>query len=99
MTTATRFRSEIDAALDTVAEDDSPATALANLLDRRGEWDWSDDGEHDPSERVAVIESTGAWWVVYRGAEPDEARRYATESEARERARSWCEDAGIGEVQ
>lgn len=83
--------SHVDAVLDTVDEDDSPATALADLLDKRGEWDWSDDSDHDPSDRTAVVESSGAWWAVYRGTEADEAHRCASEDEARAVERKWIE--------
>lgn len=72
----------VDTVLDTVADDESPATALADLLDRHGAWDWSDGSEHDPSDRTAVLESSGAFWCVYRGTEPDSASRCATLEEA-----------------
>jgi hypothetical protein len=68
---------KVDAVLDSVDGGDfSVAVALADLLDECGEWDWSDDSEHDPCDRLAVLESTGAYWLVYRGSEPDEATRY-----------------------
>jgi len=82
---------KVDAVLDMVGDDESPATALADMLDVDGQWDWSDDGEHDPSERTAVVESSGAWWAVYRGSSDDDARRCATEGEAREVEREWIE--------
>jgi hypothetical protein len=74
--------SQVDAILDTVSDDESPAEALADLLDEKGAWDWSDGSEHDPSDRLAVLESSGAYWLVYRGTEADEATRFATDSEA-----------------
>ncbi len=74
----------VDAVLDSVAEDESPATALADLLDRHGEWDWSDGSETDPHDRFGVVESSGAWWLLYRGTEPDECTRFAVEAEARQ---------------
>jgi hypothetical protein len=73
----------VDVALDRIeGEDESPATALADLLDRYGQWDWTDDSAHDPSDRFAVVESTGAWWLVYRGTEADAAWRHATRESA-----------------
>lgn len=77
----------IDAALDAIDEDTDGASAeaLADLLDKHGQWDWTDDAEHDPSDRLAVVESTGAYWVVYRGTEPDQAWRFATRAEADEK--------------
>jgi hypothetical protein len=75
-------KSQIDAIIDSTDEDESPATALADALDKAGAWDWTDDSDHDPSDRLAVIESTGAYWLVYRGSEGDEATRYATRDEA-----------------
>jgi hypothetical protein len=75
--------SEVDAILDTVSDDDTPAHALADLLDDKGDWDWSDDSEHDPCDRAALVESSGAYWCVYRGTEGDTAERFADENEAR----------------
>lgn len=74
--------SEVDAAIDSLDDDTDPATALADLLDHYGEWDWTDGSEHDPSDRAAVLESSGAWWYVYRGTEPDRAVRCASSEEA-----------------
>jgi len=76
-------RNAVDAILDQFDEDEDPSRALADLLDRRGAWDWSDGSEHEPSDRLAIIESTGAVWLVYRGTEPDSARRYGSRAEAR----------------
>lgn len=73
---------QVDAVLDTANEDET-ATALANLLDAKGAWDWSDNSDHDPSDRTAVVESSGAWWAVYRGTEADEAHRCASADVAR----------------
>lgn len=73
---------QVDAALDTVPDDEDAAHALADLLDDAGEWDWSDGSEHDPSDRLAVLESSGAYWLVYRGTEGDSAYRYSTRDEA-----------------
>jgi hypothetical protein len=73
---------QVDAVLDSVSDDESPAGALADLLDEKGDWDWSDDSEHDPSDRLAVLESSGAYWLVYRGAECDAATRFASYGEA-----------------
>ena len=87
---------QIDAALDTVGDEDSPAGALADLLDRRGEWDWSDGAEQDPSDRVAIVESSGAWWAVYRGTEGDEASRCATREEADAIATRWIDESTGG---
>jgi hypothetical protein len=89
--TMNKLNATIDAILDTVDEDDSPAKALADYLDKRGAWDWSDGAEHEPSDRVAVVESSGAWWAVYRGTEGDEAVRCATEAEADTKADEWIE--------
>jgi len=72
----------VDAVLDTVAAGESPAKALADMLDDAGAWDWADDSEHDPCDRLAVVESSGAYWLVYRGTESDEATRYASAAEA-----------------
>ncbi len=73
---------QVDAVLDMVADDASPATALGDLLDESGDWDWSSGAEHGPEDRLAVVESTGAYWLVYRGIESDEATRFATADEA-----------------
>lgn len=73
---------QVDAVLDTVGDDESPAQALGDLLDEGGDWDWSDGSEHCPEDRLAVVESTGAYWLVYRGVESDEATRFATADEA-----------------
>jgi len=81
---------QVDAVLDTV-DDEGVATALADLLDSEGAWDWSDDSDHDPSDRVAVIESSGAWWAAYRGTEADEARRCASEDAAQAIMTGWIE--------
>ena len=73
----------IDAILDTVDDDESPAEALCDALDESGAWDWTDNAEHDPSDRLAVLESSGACWLVYRGAGADKASRYASRAEAK----------------
>jgi hypothetical protein len=73
-------RSAIDVVID--VSDDGIATRLANLLDEHGTWDWADDSDHDPSDRLAVLESSGAWWLVYRGTEADDATVYETWAEA-----------------
>lgn len=71
--------SMVDAAID---QDGSSAQALGDLLDKHGAWDWTDDSERDPSDRLAVVESSGAWWCVYRGTESDDAWRFASRDEA-----------------
>lgn len=81
--------SMVDAVLDQLGEDEDPGDALATLLDQRGQWDWSSEDEHGPEERVAVIESSGAWWAVYAGADPAEAIRCASGEEATARVRDW----------
>jgi hypothetical protein len=60
-------RSEIDSAIGADTDDDGIAARLA---------------EHEPSDRFAVVESSGAWWLVYRGTESDTADDYASEGEA-----------------
>ncbi|HEY2510169.1 MAG TPA: hypothetical protein VGI39_04915 [Polyangiaceae bacterium] len=65
------------------------------MLDRKGDWDWSDDGEHEPSERVAVLESSGAWWAVYRGSADDDARRCDSKDAAIGVAQAWGESVGL----
>jgi len=60
---------DVDAAID--ADDAGIATRLADLLDKHGEWDWEDSWG-----TLAIVESSGAWWVVYRGTEPDQAWRH-----------------------
>jgi hypothetical protein len=77
----------VDAVLDDVDEDDededkSTAHLLADLLDQHGAWDWDDGSEHAPSDRLAVVESSGAWWCVYRGTESDCAWRFASYEDA-----------------
>jgi len=72
----------VDAALDSASDDDNEGTVLADLLDENGDWDWSDDAEHGPEDRLAVVESSGAHWLVYRGSEGDTAERFATDAEA-----------------
>jgi hypothetical protein len=72
----------VDAILDTVAAGQSPAKALADMLDEQGDWDWADESEHVPCDRLAVVESSGAYWLVYRGTESDAATRYASAAEA-----------------
>ncbi len=77
----------VDAAIDMCDSEDAIAAALADLLDDEGAWDWSDGSEHDPSDRLAVVESSGAWWVVYRGTEADEVMRFGDGDRAR--AEMW----------
>lgn len=72
--------SAVDAAID--MDGAGIANRLADLVDKHGAWDWSDEAEHDPSDRMAVIESSGAYWLVYRGTEDDSADRYASRDEA-----------------
>lgn len=74
---------KVDAILDTVGDDENPGTALADLLDKTGDWDWSDGAEHGPEDRLAVLESSGAYWLVYRGSEADNAERFGDEALAR----------------
>lgn len=74
-------RAQIDSVIDS-NDDDRIAQGLGDLLDATGEWDWSDGSDHDPSDRLAVLGSSGAWWLVYRGTEGDEATCFATEHEA-----------------
>lgn len=74
--------SDVDAAIDALDDDTNPGSTLADLLDDTGDWDWSDEAEHGPEDRLAVVESTGAWWLVYRGSEPDSADRHASADEA-----------------
>lgn len=73
---------QVDAALDSVSDDDDPSKALGDLLDASGDWDWSDGAEHSPEDRLAVVESSGAYWLVYRGSESDEATRFSISDEA-----------------
>lgn len=83
-------------AVDTVlAGGEHPPIALADLLDAHGGWDWSDDGVYDPSERVAIVASSGAWWAVYRGAASDDAVRCTSKADALDIAQEWCESVGI----
>lgn len=86
--------STVDAILDEVDDEESPAHALADLLDDRGEWDWSDGAEHEPSDRMAVLESSGAYWLVYRGTEGDTADRYASADEAMVQMRATVSEIG-----
>jgi hypothetical protein len=74
---------QVDAILDSVDDESNPGTVLADLIDKTGAWDWSDGSEHGPEDRLAVVESSGAWWLVYRGSEGDEAERFASEDDAR----------------
>lgn len=79
----------VDAALDVLDEDEDGASAeaLVTLLDEHGEWDWDDGSTHDPSDRIALVESSGAYWVVYAGTEPDQAWRFGLLDDAeRQRA-------------
>lgn len=48
------------------------AVALAADLDKRGAWDWTDDSDHDPCDRYAVVQVAGGWALVYAGTEPAE---------------------------
>ena len=48
------------------------AEVLAADLDKRGAWDWTDDSEHSPSDRYAVIETLWGWCLVYAGTGPAE---------------------------
>jgi hypothetical protein len=81
----------VDAALDSVSDDENPAEVLADLLDHHGAWDWSDESEHDPSDRLAVLESSGAYWLVYRGTEDDEATRFASGAAAQQALKDQAE--------
>lgn len=49
------------------------AVALAADRDKRGAWDWTDDSDHDPCDRYAVVQVAGGWALVYAGTEPAEA--------------------------
>ena len=82
----------VDASLQLVDEDYSEANALADLLDEHGAWDWCEDSEHDPYERLAVLHSSGAYWAIYRGAEADDAERFETRSLAMRRYDEWLEN-------
>lgn len=72
---------EIDTAINQSAE--GIGYRLAVLIDDHGWWDWSDGSEHSPSERLAVVQSSDAWWCVYAGVEPADATRHASESDAK----------------
>jgi hypothetical protein len=80
----------VDEALQSVDEEYSEANALANLLDQHGDWDWCEDSEHDPYDRLAIVQSRGSYWVVYRGSEPDEAERFEKKSQAKHRFENWA---------
>jgi hypothetical protein len=76
MTTMT----QVDAVLDSIGEDESPAQALANLIDETGgEWMRSENLD----DKYAVVESSGAVWYVHedRNGVAD-SRRCATWDEA-----------------
>lgn len=81
----------VDHAID--QDDSGVAERLADLLDDAGDWDWTDDSEHDPYDRFAVIESTGAYWLVYRGTESDSARRFASREDADDALAEEIDDA------
>ena len=66
----------VDAVLDQVDGDESPATALADLVDEHDDWD------RPGADRWAVVESSGAWWVVRRGAKRDVCLRCSSQEEA-----------------
>lgn len=83
-------RDMVDEALQWVDEECSEANVLANLLDQHGDWDWCEDSEHDPYERLAIVQSKDSYWVVYRGSEPDEAERFEKKSQAKHRFESWA---------
>jgi len=70
---------QVDAVLDMVDEDESPADDLAALIDQHGEWSRSEDLD----QKYAVIESSGAIWYVHE--DPNgcaDCRRCATWDEA-----------------
>ncbi len=93
--------SMVDALVDAIDEDadeGTTATALADLLDRHGEWDWCDDDAHDPYDRLAVVEGSGAAWCVYRGSEADSADRYASSDDAWARLADIRQQIKGGEV-
>lgn len=81
-------------AVDTALAGDDPLTALADLLDENGAWDWADVRPHE-NERVAIVKSRNVWWVVYRGAASDDAVRCTSKAEALAIAREWCESVNI----
>jgi hypothetical protein len=74
-----------------LSDDGNEATAMADLLDASGAWDWSDEAEHGPEERLAVVERSGAHWLVYRGSEGDEATPFAAEADAKEALKQQAE--------
>ena len=79
----------VDAALDTVGEDDSPAEALVSLVDDNGDWDYADEDSDYP--RVAILESSGAFWAVGDLGRGDRrARRCKSALEAGGYVDSWC---------
>lgn len=78
---------QVDAVLDRASQDDPDdiAAALGDLLDRHAAWTWTDDAPAEPQECLALVESSGAYWVVYRGASPDSAEAFGLRDKAEDR--------------
>lgn len=66
------------------------AARLGDLLDRERAWDWYASAD-DRDDRMAVVASSDAYWLVYRGKYPDSAVRHSTEAVAREAMRAMTE--------
>ncbi len=79
-------RAAADALIDLHDDDKGAlATAFADALDSDadGAWDVAADPEYGPRDRAAIVESSGAYWLVYRGTEPDSVTRFGDERDAR----------------
>ena len=84
------IRRELDAALDLIDAVESPESVQAAhraMAEAISEWDYL-----DGSSRLAVVESTGAWWLVCADAYTVTATRHATEESARAELAELTED-------
>lgn len=84
----------VDAVLDPVDDDAADGTCarlLVELLDEYGAWDEYDGGHpHYPDDRIAIVESTGAYWCVYAGTEGPRAWRYGSYDDAARQMDRLC---------
>lgn len=79
--------SAIDAAIDALGDHESPAAALARLIDAADAWHW-----RRGFDRGAVVESSGAWWCVVVAGGTPASTRHATRNDAASRLDAVCGD-------
>lgn len=71
---------------------DDAASAVAHWLDNGPAWDWADDCDHEPCDRLSVIMDPRhgqplPYGLAYKGAEGTSLDWFASEAEARKEMR------------